>query len=165
MKILFAAAEVAPFSKAGGLADVVGSLPKELENEAEIAIFTPLHGLIGKEKWDIKELENSEMWLTMGSQPQKFNLFITKLPGTNINVFFVKNDWYFSCFNEVYPKYLDPRYEHERYISFSLAVMESKPSMKSELIKLFSSSNILISSHPSFFAISKSSGSAPGTPK
>ena len=39
-------------------------------------------------------------------------------------MFFIKNDWYFSCFKEVYPKYLDPRYEHERYISFSLAVME-----------------------------------------
>lgn len=124
MKILFASAEVAPFSKAGGLADVIGSLPKELEKNAEIAIFTPLHGCINQEKYGITELENSEMWLTFGSQPHKFNLYITKLPGTKINVFFVKNDWYFSCFKEVYPKYLDPRYEHERYIAFSLAVME-----------------------------------------
>ena len=124
MKVLFAAAEVAPFSKAGGLADVVGSLPKYLEKDAEIAIFTPLHGCIDKEKYGIKELENSEMWLTFDRNGHKFRLFMTKLPGTNINVFFVHNDWYFTCFNEVYPKWLDPQYEHERYIAFSLATME-----------------------------------------
>ena len=124
MKILFAAAEVAPFSKAGGLADVVGSLPKCLENDAEIAIFTPLHGLIDLNKWGIKELENSTLWLTFNGMGHKFKLFMCKLPGTNINVFFVHNDWYFTCFKEVYPKWLDPKYEHERYIAFSLATME-----------------------------------------
>lgn len=124
MKILFASAEVAPFSKAGGLADVIGSLPKYLEKDAEIAIFTPLHGSIDINKYDIKELENSTMWLTFGSQGHKFKLYMCKLPGTDINVFFIQNDWYFTCFNEVYPKWLDTRYEHERYVAFSLAVME-----------------------------------------
>ncbi len=124
MKILFASAEVAPFSKAGGLADVVGSLPKYLEKDAQIAIFTPLHGCIDVEKYGIKELPNSEMWLTFGHQGHKFKLFMTKLPDTDINVFFIHNDWYFTCFKEVYPKWLDTRYEHERYVAFSLAVME-----------------------------------------
>jgi len=124
MKILFASAEVAPFSKAGGLSDVVGSLPKILEKDAEIAIFTPLHGCIDKEKWGIKELENSEMWIGFGNIQHKFKLFTTKLPTTDINVFFIQNDWYFSCFQEVYPKWMDTRYEHERYIAFSLATLE-----------------------------------------
>ncbi|MBO7672399.1 glycogen synthase [bacterium] len=124
MKILFATNEIAPFSKAGGLADVMGSLPKHLEKDAEIAIFTPLHGFIDREKFKIEEIPNSELWITFGWQPQKFNLYKTKLPGTKINVFFIKNDWYFSCFKEVYPRWLDTRYEHERYVAFSLAIME-----------------------------------------
>ena len=41
------------------------NLPKCLEKKAQIAIFTPLHGLIDVDKWGIKELENSEMWLTI----------------------------------------------------------------------------------------------------
>ncbi|MFQ8627027.1 MAG: glycogen synthase [Candidatus Gastranaerophilaceae bacterium] len=75
-------------------------------------------------KYGIKELENSALWLTFNGKGHKFRLFMCKLPGTDINVFFVHNDWYFTCFRDVYPKWLDPEYEHERYIAFSLAVME-----------------------------------------
>ena len=124
MKVLFATNEIAPFSKAGGLADVMGSLPKYLEKNAEIAIFTPLHGFIDKDKFKIEDIPNSELWITFGWQPQKFNLYKTTLPDTKIDVFFIKNDWYFSCFKEVYPRWLDTRYEHERYVAFSLAIME-----------------------------------------
>ena len=108
MKILFASNEVSPFSKAGGLGDVMGSLPKELVKEKgmEIAIFTPLHGCIDKNKFNIKELPESTLKILFGHQMREFKLFIAKLPDTNINVFFVDSMYYFGCFNEVYPKWL-----------------------------------------------------------
>ncbi len=47
MKIVFVAAEVAPYSKTGGLADVAGSLPKEfLKMGYEVLVITPRYRLI-----------------------------------------------------------------------------------------------------------------------
>lgn len=49
MKIIMAAAECAPFAKTGGLADVLGALPKELaEYGHEVTVFMPKYGLIEK---------------------------------------------------------------------------------------------------------------------
>ena len=44
MNIVFASSEVAPFAKTGGLADVCGSLPAELQRLGHnVAVITPAY--------------------------------------------------------------------------------------------------------------------------
>ncbi|WP_147249776.1 glycogen/starch synthase, partial [Acinetobacter baumannii] len=46
MKILFVAAEGAPFSKTGGLGDVIGALPKSLVKAGhEVAVILPYYDM------------------------------------------------------------------------------------------------------------------------
>ena len=125
MKILYAAFELAPFTKVGGLADVMGALPKFIEKYGhEIAIFTPFIGSIDRNKYKIEDVENSKLTLQFGYATYTFTLKMGKLPNTNINVFFIDNPKFFSCFKCVYPSGIDSWYEQERFITFSKAVLE-----------------------------------------
>ena len=48
MRILHVASEVAPYSKTGGLADVLGALPRALADLGhEVAVVTPRYRSIG----------------------------------------------------------------------------------------------------------------------
>lgn len=125
MNILFASFEVSPYTKVGGLADVIGSLPKHLEKlGCKIAIFTPCIGSINFEKHNITEVANSKIKINFGQSEYFFTLKMAKVPDTNINIFFIDNKKYFSCFDKVYPTNIDARYEQERFIAFSRATLE-----------------------------------------
>lgn len=125
MKILYATFELSPYTKVGGLADVMGSLPKHIEDkDTQVAIFTPLIGSIDEKKYNIVEIENSKLTLNFGIAKYVFTLKMCKLENTNINVFFIDNPKFFSCFDCVYPTGIDTWYEQERFITFSKAVLE-----------------------------------------
>ena len=50
MKILFAASEAVPFAASGGLADVIGSLPKAIKNKRhDCRVVIPLYKSVSPE--------------------------------------------------------------------------------------------------------------------
>ena len=53
MKVLFAASEIYPYAKTGGLADVADALPKSLQNRCSIFTVMPLYSFINKDSMKI----------------------------------------------------------------------------------------------------------------
>ncbi len=67
MKILMVSSECAPFSKVGGLADMVSSLSKELAADgADVRIFTPFYSSIKRGAKFTKELDNLSVHMGLG---------------------------------------------------------------------------------------------------
>ncbi len=57
MNVLFVSAEVDPFAKVGGLADVVGSLPKALRDRGvDARVLMPYYGFIDQARFNIQHL-------------------------------------------------------------------------------------------------------------
>jgi starch synthase len=57
MRVLFAASEVAPFAKTGGLADVAGALPKDLKTLGhDIRVVLPKYRMVDTAKYDLRRV-------------------------------------------------------------------------------------------------------------
>jgi len=96
MKVLFIASECAPIAKVGGLADVVGSLPKSLKKiGVDISVLIPFYGAIKLKKEKIK-LVLKEAAVFFDGKEEKFNLWQTFLPKSKVPVFLIENNKYFK---------------------------------------------------------------------
>lgn len=84
MKILMIAAEATPFAKAGGLGDVVGTLPKELVKQGhEVAVAIPRYGFVEPEKWKLK-LAATDIEVELPENKKHIGAFLhTNLDGVN----------------------------------------------------------------------------------
>ena len=66
-KILFAASEAVPFIKTGGLADVVGSLPKNFnKDEYDVRVILPKYACM-------KEVYKDKLVLDFGGESREFH--------------------------------------------------------------------------------------------
>ena len=85
MKIVYLAGEVAPFFKTGGLADVMGALPKKMaELGHEVSVIMPKY-----DKIPVKYLKKLEWVARLESHGDIFNL--VKYPDDKINYYFLEN--------------------------------------------------------------------------
>lgn len=117
MKVLFAAAEVFPFVKVGGLADVAYALPKELVKQGvDIRVVLPFHTKMAQEFKD-EMVDVTQFTVDVGWRKQFCG--VKSLVRDGVTFYFIDNLYYFDRPN-VYGDYDDA----ERYAFFSMAVCE-----------------------------------------
>lgn len=119
-KVLFVAAECAPLSKTGGLADVVGTLPKNLMAlGAEARVITPYHRVI-KDRYADRVEHMLHFFVDLGWRHQYVG--IEKLELDGVTIYLVDSEYYFG--DKIYR---GGWAEGEQYAFFCRAVLDALP--------------------------------------
>jgi starch synthase len=126
MRIVFATAEVSPIAKTGGLGDVCGSLPKALKKLGhDVAVFMPFYRQA--REWFEKNGAAIEQILpavpiAWGSWTAEATFLRASLPGTDIPLILVQNDYFFER-EQIYSSIEGSNDFLLRYIFFCRAVI------------------------------------------
>ena len=121
MKILMAASEAIPYMKTGGLADVVGSLPKYFDKDRyDVRVILPKYKCM-----DDKLLPQLKFvchfYVNLNWRRQYVGIFTSQYDG--VTYYFVDNEFYFAGdkpYNNIYE-------DVEKFAFFSKAVLEALP--------------------------------------
>jgi starch synthase len=117
MKVYYVTSEAAPFSKTGGLGDVMGSLPIAMRKKnVGVRVVTPLYESIPNElRSNMKFIKN--IWVDLSWRHQYCGVFEAKYNG--VTYFLIDNEYYFKR-PEIYG-YFD---DGERFAFLSKAAVD-----------------------------------------
>src|SRR5207245_1708911 len=122
MKILLASSEIHPYSKTGGLADMVGALAKTLAHSGNrVGVVTPLHRGIREKYPDVKKAD-WYMDLLVGSRRIQGELWIAE-PAPNLTIYFVHQPEFFQRAGLYQEHGIDYPDNAERFIFFAKAII------------------------------------------
>ena len=120
--ILFASSECVPFIKTGGLADVVGSLPKYFDKDKyDVRVVLPKYNCMFQKWKDMMEYVD-HFYMNLAGEERYVGIMTCEYEG--IRFYFIDNEYYFNGFA---PYDGDPKWNIEKFAFFSKAVLSILP--------------------------------------
>jgi starch synthase len=117
MNVLFISAEADPFAKVGGLADVVGSLPKALKSlGADARVIMPDYGFLDKHRFHIEPLFSFQLTRRTGTT----DIQVSSTEYDGVPFYFIRGWPFFGTESAVYSQW---DWDAPRFIFFCQAVM------------------------------------------
>jgi starch synthase len=122
MNVLFAASEVAPFAKTGGLADVAGSLPQALAGLGhDIRVVLPRYRCVDTRQFGLEPV--ATFYVPLAAWKERCDVLAGRL-GPRVTVYFIQKDIYYDRPELYRTSHGDYHDNAERFIFFSRTVPE-----------------------------------------
>ncbi len=128
MEILYAAAEMVPFAKVGGLADVAGALTGELARAGHrVVSFLPLYPSVRGFWTELKPEKAVDLQIQLGGQLHPGRVYRTRSSAQGVELLLLENEHYFDRPNP----YVNPESGRdwpdnaERFVFLSRAILET----------------------------------------
>ncbi len=128
LRVLMVAAEAVPFAKEGGVADVIGSLPKELAALGDdVRIFLPRYGVVDRDRWGLAPTGVVRA-APIAGWDQAVAISQAALPDSNVIVYFLEHEGLFGRHQRLYLGQ-DQREEQRRFLLFCRGLLDALPAL------------------------------------